>query len=212
MWTRVDRLFVPKADVESLHSMECNSTGHYNNGIPLAITVDGGKLARYYVYLLFRYCISAAENRGIGGRCSGQRQLPLTDIPAGWLQTVAFSSHSSAPSIDFQSVSSGVQRVFAILPNCNHCFCLSCIRMWRRFKRDFPNITLKSCPLCRTVSYYFIPSTCWVEDAEKKRVLRRRYTDMLANTIPCCLYHHTNNSPLSESGMDFGQQWFGNGY
>lgn len=32
---------------------------------------------------------------------------------------------------------SGEQR-FGILPNCNHCFCLSCIRKWRQ-ARQFEN-------------------------------------------------------------------------
>ena len=34
------------------------------------------------------------------------------------------------------------ERLFGILPNCNHAFCLGCIRTWRR-SRDFPNTVIK---------------------------------------------------------------------
>ena len=37
---------------------------------------------------------------------------------------------------------------FGILPNCNHCFCLSCIRKWRQAKQ-FEHKIIRACPECR---------------------------------------------------------------
>jgi E3 ubiquitin-protein ligase makorin len=62
---------------------------------------------------------------------------------------------------------------FGILPNCNHSFCLSCIRKWR--KADFDNKVIKSCPECRVVSEYVCPSVFWVSDKEEKEQLLAKF-------------------------------------
>ncbi|NXU54379.1 MKRN2 ligase, partial [Turnix velox] len=59
------------------------------------------------------------------------------------------------------------ERRFGILSNCNHTYCLSCIRQWRGAK-TFKNPVIKSCPECRVISEFVIPSTYWIEDQEKK--------------------------------------------
>ncbi|XP_066960248.1 probable E3 ubiquitin-protein ligase makorin-1 isoform X1 [Macrobrachium rosenbergii] len=59
------------------------------------------------------------------------------------------------------------QRRFGILPNCQHCFCLNCIRKWRQSKQ-FENKIVRSCPECRTQSDYVIPSRYWVDDKDKE--------------------------------------------
>ena len=41
--------------------------------------------------------------------------------------------------------------------NCECVFCLSCIKSWRREKEQRKETT-RSCPLCRTLSHYMIPS------------------------------------------------------
>ncbi|NXY87503.1 MKRN2 ligase, partial [Alcedo cyanopectus] len=62
------------------------------------------------------------------------------------------------------------ERRFGILSNCNHTYCLSCIRQWRCAKQ-FENPIIKSCPECRVISEFVIPSAYWVEDQEKKNEL-----------------------------------------
>ncbi|KAJ1109791.1 hypothetical protein NDU88_007149 [Pleurodeles waltl] len=59
------------------------------------------------------------------------------------------------------------ERRFGILSNCNHTYCLACIRQWRCAKQ-FENPIIKSCPECRVVSEFVIPSSYWVEDQNKK--------------------------------------------
>ncbi|XP_061864571.1 E3 ubiquitin-protein ligase makorin-2 isoform X2 [Colius striatus] len=65
---------------------------------------------------------------------------------------------------------SASERRFGILSNCNHTYCLSCIRQWRCAKQ-FENPIIKSCPECRVISEFVIPSAYWVEDQEKKNEL-----------------------------------------
>ncbi|XP_014809096.1 PREDICTED: probable E3 ubiquitin-protein ligase makorin-2 [Calidris pugnax] len=62
------------------------------------------------------------------------------------------------------------ERVFGILPNCSHAYCLSCIRKWRR-SRDFQSVVIKACPQCRVTSSYYIPHKYWVSDAGEKEKL-----------------------------------------
>ncbi|XP_077358121.1 E3 ubiquitin-protein ligase makorin-2 [Festucalex cinctus] len=59
------------------------------------------------------------------------------------------------------------ERRFGILSSCCHIFCLACIRQWR-CTRNFSNKIIKSCPECRVVSEFVIPSVYWVEEQEDK--------------------------------------------
>uniref|UniRef100_A0A8C1L2L9 E3 ubiquitin-protein ligase makorin-2 n=1 Tax=Cyprinus carpio TaxID=7962 RepID=A0A8C1L2L9_CYPCA len=55
------------------------------------------------------------------------------------------------------------ERRFGILSSCCHTYCLSCIRQWR-CAEQFQNQIRKSCPECRVVSEFVIPSVYWVEE------------------------------------------------
>ncbi|XP_075689956.1 E3 ubiquitin-protein ligase makorin-2 [Rhinoderma darwinii] len=99
--------------------------------------------------------------------------------------------------------SSPSERRFGILSNCCHTYCLSCIRQWRCAKQ-FENPVIKSCPECRVVSEFVIPSAYWVEDQCKKDELIEafkqgmgkkacKYFDQGRGTCPFggkCLYLH----------------------
>ncbi|XP_025912304.1 probable E3 ubiquitin-protein ligase makorin-2 [Apteryx rowi] len=62
------------------------------------------------------------------------------------------------------------ERLFGILPNCAHAYCLGCIRKWRR-SRDFQTAVIKACPECRVTSSYYIPHKYWVSEADEKQKL-----------------------------------------
>ncbi|NXK53310.1 MKRN2 ligase, partial [Chauna torquata] len=62
------------------------------------------------------------------------------------------------------------ERLFGILPNCGHAFCVGCIRTWRR-SRDFQSTVIKACPECRVTSSYYIPHKYWVSDVGEKEKL-----------------------------------------
>ncbi|XP_064604731.1 probable E3 ubiquitin-protein ligase makorin-1 [Liolophura sinensis] len=72
---------------------------------------------------------------------------------------------------------------FGIMSNCNHVFCLACIRKWRSNKA-FENKIIRSCPECRTVSDFVTPSKYWVESREEKDKLIEGYKKALSGK-PC---------------------------
>jgi len=63
---------------------------------------------------------------------------------------------------------------FGILPSCNHCFCLPCIRKWRQAKQ-FEHKIIRACPECRQTSDFICPSRFWVETPEEKDRLLTEY-------------------------------------
>jgi len=67
---------------------------------------------------------------------------------------------------------------FGILPACNHCFCLPCIRKWRQAKQ-FEHKIIRACPECRQKSDYICPSRFWVETTEEKDLLLADYKKAL---------------------------------
>lgn len=76
-------------------------------------------------------------------------------------------------------------RQFGILPNCNHCHCLDCIRTWKKISRS----TGVSCPLCRTMSYFYVPSPYWIEDEDSKQQMIKRFKEDKLRTV--CPYGET---------------------
>lgn len=72
------------------------------------------------------------------------------------------------------------ERRFGILSNCNHTYCLKCIRKWRSAKQ-FERKIIKSCPECRITSNFVIPSEYWVEEKEEKQKLIQKYKEAMSN-------------------------------
>ncbi|CAG7837076.1 unnamed protein product [Allacma fusca] len=79
----------------------------------------------------------------------------------------------------------GEQR-FGILPSCNHCYCLACLRKWRQ-ARQFENKICRSCPECRVTSDFICPSRFWVESKEDKEKLIVSYKSALSKKS--CRYY-----------------------
>lgn len=69
-------------------------------------------------------------------------------------------------------------RRFGILENCNHCFCLECIRKWRSSK-SYENKIVKACPECRVKSDYVTPSKFWFENDDNKKNIIEEYKGKL---------------------------------
>ncbi|KAF7824545.1 E3 ubiquitin-protein ligase makorin [Senna tora] len=77
------------------------------------------------------------------------------------------------------------ERKFGMLPECDHAFCLSCIRNWRSsaptsgidniFNNNDNNNTVRTCPVCRTLSYFVIPSPIWYSSKEEKQEIIDNY-------------------------------------
>lgn len=91
----------------------------------------------------------------------------------------------------------GKQR-FGILPKCLHCFCLECIRNWRQ-KDGYEKETSRSCPVCRIVSDYVIPSEYWLDTDEEKVKLIQDYKSSM-KTIHCKFFKRGKGScPFNNS-------------
>ncbi|XP_050079709.1 E3 ubiquitin-protein ligase makorin-2-like [Anopheles maculipalpis] len=72
---------------------------------------------------------------------------------------------------------------FGILPNCEHVFCLRCIRNWRKVE-TLPSTVRRGCPVCRVVSYFVCPSFVWVKNKKAKHKLISQYKSA-CKLIPC---------------------------
>lgn len=99
------------------------------------------------------------------------------------------------------------EKRFGLLPECDHAFCITCIRKWRSSSvtsaMDIDS-TVKACPICRKVSYYVIPSSTWYSSKEEKqdiidgykaklKSIDCRYFDFGRDTCPFggrCFYKH----------------------
>ncbi|KAM0889399.1 hypothetical protein ACQ4PT_027717 [Festuca glaucescens] len=99
------------------------------------------------------------------------------------------------------------EKRFGLLPECDHAFCITCIRKWRSSSvtsaTDIDS-TVKACPICRKVSYYVIPSSIWYSSKEEKQDIINgykaklksidcRYFDFGRDTCPFggrCFYKH----------------------
>ncbi|XP_075493268.1 E3 ubiquitin-protein ligase makorin-like isoform X1 [Primulina tabacum] len=100
------------------------------------------------------------------------------------------------------------ERKFGILSECDHPFCISCIRNWRGSSPASGldvNAALRACPICRKLSYYVIPSVIWYSSKEEKLEIVDSYQKKL-KSIECkhfdfgngtcpfgtsCFYKHT---------------------
>ncbi|XP_004432065.1 PREDICTED: probable E3 ubiquitin-protein ligase makorin-3 [Ceratotherium simum simum] len=109
-------------------------------------------------------------------------------------------------------------RRFGILSNCNHAYCLKCIRRWRSAKH-FGSRLVKSCPQCRVTSSLVIPSEFWVEEEEEKQKLIQQYKEAMRNKT-CryfaasggycpfgenCFYKHADPEGLGEDPVQVGE-------
>ncbi|CAN6454418.1 unnamed protein product [Victoria cruziana] len=88
------------------------------------------------------------------------------------------------------------ERKFGLLSECDHPFCISCIRNWRsNFSTSGMDVnsTLRACPICRKLSYFVIPSVIWFSSAEEKQEIINSYKAKL-RSIDCKYFDFGNGS------------------
>lgn len=79
------------------------------------------------------------------------------------------------------------ERKFGLLSECDHPFCISCIRNWRSSSPSSGmdvNSALRACPICRKLSYFVIPSVIWYSTKEEKQEIIDSYKEKL-RSIDC---------------------------
>lgn len=88
------------------------------------------------------------------------------------------------------------ERKFGLLSECDHPFCISCIRNWRSNSPSVGmdvNATLRACPICRKLSYYVIPSVIWYSTKEEKQEIVDSYKAKLSS-IDCRYFDFGNGT------------------
>lgn len=100
----------------------------------------------------------------------------------------AFDTDDPECGICFESIRRKGER-FGILVNCDHAFCLSCIRSWRLQKEQQERKNLRLCPVCRKESFFVIPSDDVILDPEEKRRAMDIYKAETAR-IPCKMFDY----------------------
>uniref|UniRef100_A0A803LBY7 RING-type E3 ubiquitin transferase n=1 Tax=Chenopodium quinoa TaxID=63459 RepID=A0A803LBY7_CHEQI len=100
------------------------------------------------------------------------------------------------------------ERKFGLLSECDHPFCITCIRFWRNSSPTSGmdvNSTLRACPICRKLSYFVIPSVLWYFSKEEKdeivdsymaklKSIDCKYFDFGSGSCPfgtSCFYKHS---------------------
>ncbi|KAL2932535.1 E3 ubiquitin-protein ligase makorin [Bienertia sinuspersici] len=88
------------------------------------------------------------------------------------------------------------ERKFGLLSECDHPFCIGCIRSWRNSSPTSGmdvNATLRACPICRKLSYFVIPSVIWYFSQDEKDEIVDSYMAKL-KSIDCKYFDFGNGS------------------
>ncbi|KMZ63537.1 E3 ubiquitin-protein ligase makorin [Zostera marina] len=76
------------------------------------------------------------------------------------------------------------ERRFGILAECDHTFCITCIRIWRKNASDSDMDNVRLCPVCRKHSHFVIPSVVFFSSKEEKEEIVDNYKAKL-RSIDC---------------------------
>ena len=93
-------------------------------------------------------------------------------------------------------------RRFGLL-NCEHPFCLSCIRSWRQQYTGGADVeqALRTCPICREPTHFITPSTVWPATPEEKESIVGGYKAKLGE-IDCRHFNYGDGTcPFGTSCM-----------
>ncbi|GFY71953.1 putative E3 ubiquitin-protein ligase makorin-4 [Trichonephila inaurata madagascariensis] len=88
---------------------------------------------------------------------------------------------------------------FGILENCDHAYCLDCIRIWRSNENP---LTKKQCPQCRVKSNFVVPSEFWFESRERKQEIVDAWKAVLS-TKKCKYFGSPRGCPFRKNCFYF---------
>eukprot|EP00002_Diphylleia_rotans_P017593 TRINITY_DN3412_c0_g1_i1.p1 TRINITY_DN3412_c0_g1~~TRINITY_DN3412_c0_g1_i1.p1 ORF type:complete len:968 (+),score=164.65 TRINITY_DN3412_c0_g1_i1:99-3002(+) len=90
-----------------------------------------------------------------------------------------------------------LRRKFGLMNNCNHPFCLDCIRD-HRGRSDSTGYSAKACPVCGVDSQFVVPSDRFVQNPSRKERYIESYRSKLS-AIPCRYYESDQACPFGAS-------------
>mmetsp|Transcript_35834 Transcript_35834/g.82258 ORF Transcript_35834/g.82258 Transcript_35834/m.82258 type:complete len:326 (+) Transcript_35834:43-1020(+) len=132
----------------------------------------------------------------------GVRNAAGPVVPRG--ETTSCSVEDTECGICFENIGRKGEQ-FGMLESCDHAFCLSCIRSWRK-QREQDKLNLRMCPLCRNESFFVVPCDRLILHPEEKASAIEEYKRQMSR-IPCkafdygrgkcpfgtsCFYAHLN--------------------
>jgi len=100
----------------------------------------------------------------------------------------SFDPEDPECGICFESIRKKGER-FGILESCDHAFCLTCIREWRKQREQQDRQNLRLCPVCRNESFFVVPcDDIFLDPVEKNRAIQTYKKEMAR--IPCKLFDY----------------------
>ncbi|XP_061549226.1 makorin, ring finger protein, 4 isoform X3 [Phycodurus eques] len=174
----------------------------------------GTRMLRSDYKMLLPECLPRAQNSVV--QVYVEKSLPGSAQAAG-AAAAPCTDRTSEAYLQSRDVTCGIcmdkvyekmdrsKRVFGILPNCSHAFCLQCIMTWRK-TRDLGPDVVKTCPQCRVRSAFYVPHQYWVEGQAKESLIAdfkekfsKRSCSYYARYKPCpfeteCLYRHDRSA------------------
>eukprot|EP00747_Dinoflagellata_sp_TGD_P180248 gnl/TRDRNA2_/TRDRNA2_32376_c0_seq1.p1 gnl/TRDRNA2_/TRDRNA2_32376_c0~~gnl/TRDRNA2_/TRDRNA2_32376_c0_seq1.p1 ORF type:complete len:376 (-),score=44.49 gnl/TRDRNA2_/TRDRNA2_32376_c0_seq1:95-1222(-) len=138
----------------------------------------------------------------LAGPAPAKRAPPVQRAaPAPRAATATFSADvedDAECGICFDSIRRKGER-FGMLESCDHAFCLSCIRSWRKQREQQDRANLRLCPVCRNQSFFVVPCDRLIVDPEEKRRVINEYKRQMS-AVPCKAFDYgRGNCPFGTS-------------
>jgi E3 ubiquitin-protein ligase makorin len=92
------------------------------------------------------------------------------------------STHGTTKALEAKGVLTRWWRCGYI--DCEHCFCLECIRRWRTQVAVHTDAA-HGCPQCRVVTHFIVPSAQWLANGDDKAAVLQAYKDKLGCVHAC---------------------------
>lgn len=86
---------------------------------------------------------------------------------------------------------------FGLLTGCKHSFCLQCIREWRGVLNQSKEV-VRSCPICRKVTWFIVPCDRFVVDEKRKERVINKYKERLSK-VRCKHFDQDEDCPFGSS-------------
>lgn len=95
--------------------------------------------------------------------------------------------------------------------NCNHIFCISCLKSWRDPSSKSADMVQshvhKKCPMCRAPSAFVTPSSVFYQSGDKKEQVMRAYKESMAR-VGCRYFIESKLRDKQKPFCPFGRDCF----
>lgn len=210
----------PKPICRHFQAGECWYGGscYYSHDVTQARTPDGRSLCSFYlkgVCMLGEACRFSHDEASMLAMMNSSGGAAEPDTEADTAQRVTCGicledlHVAGGVECDESNAKSQVASKFGMLPNCNHTFCLKCIKEWRNGKKkevvsSFAEVEARfKCPVCRVHSDFVIPSFYHCEGERKEKAVARYRKQ--CSMKPCKYFAKNRRCPFKDNCL-FGHK------